>query len=354
MDFTFPSALPALKSQSVQTKECIRQIATFIKELHIDLRNKHVLLAVSGGADSLALLCFWQWYSVINPCSITVLHINHTLRPESEQEALFVSQLCTAWNIPHYIEKCDINALAQKNKQGIEETARKVRYELYEQYRGKCQAAWVCLGHHLHDVQEDVFMRLIRGTGWPALGGMVALDEKRHILRPLLMQEPLNLRQILQDVGLSFAEDASNADIKFFRNRVRHTFLPLFHAENPAFSQKIQELWHMAQYDAAHWQEYLNNICQEHKIQCEQSSVHLSAQFLKKLNKATRLRLYMHAISLLKEDIPKMQGQARAQTLFALDVALIEGRGNTHFQLPGNISAYLQKGSITFKFSGIK
>ncbi len=351
MAFTFPAQLPPLKTQTLSTKELVRSASHFItQEMGLDFNNQHLLLAVSGGADSLALLCFWQWFSKIQNCSFSLLHINHGLRPESLQESQSIAELCKAWHIPYFIEERDVPRLAHENNTGFEEMARTIRYELYEIYRKKCDASWVCLGHHLQDVQEDVIMRLIRGSGWPALGGMVAQDAQRHILRPLLMQEPQALRTLLQSAGLSWAEDASNADVRFMRNRVRHTILPLLQAENPSFSKKTQELWHFAQYDADYWQLKLDNLCTTHNIRCENKTIILPAQLLKKIDKATRLRLYLLALSKLMQAAPQLAGQAGAHTLFALDAALLEGRGNTIFQLPGSIHAYLKKGAVTFSY----
>ncbi len=343
----FPPSLPPLKTQERSTQELIRQIHNFIhEELEISLENTNFLLAVSGGADSLALLCIWQWFSDKYSCSFSVLHLNHGLRPESVQEAQYLHELCKAWHIPYYMEERNIPQLAKQFNMGFEEMARKVRYEIYEEYRIKTQAAWTCLGHHLHDVQEDLLMRLIRGTSWPALAGMVAKDTNRHILRPLLMQEPQHLQMLLHQVNLSYAKDNTNDDINYFRNRVRHTISPLLQAENPSFSNKIQDLWHMAQYDAAHWQETLQALCKTHHIHCQENRVLLPATLLKKIDKSTRLRLYMHAIQMLKAQNPHAQGQARARTLFALDHSLTQGHGNTLFQLPGKICAYLKKKSI--------
>ncbi len=348
--FQFPAHIPFFKEQSAQTKALARAVRLFLEnDLHISLEKKHFLLAVSGGADSLSLLCIWQLLRPVYDFSFSVVHINHNLRPESTQEAQTVQELCAVWEIPCFISSVDIYAEAKKHKMGIEETARHTRYAIYEQYRLHCGAAWVCLGHHLRDVQEDVFMRLLRGAGWPALGGMVASDAQRRILRPLLMQEPEQLRLLLQHMGFTWVEDASNADTTYLRNRVRHTFLPLFQAENPSFPQKIAELWQLAQYDATHWQELVQSLCEQYDVCCTHGIVLLPAKLLQQNDKATRLRLYMHALHILQKDAHEGSvGQARAHTLFQLDTALQEGRGGITFQLPNHVVAHIKKGAVRF------
>ncbi len=352
MAFCFPKDPPLLQQQEKKNQKIWRNVRDFVQnDLDVPLQNTSFLLAVSGGADSLALLCLWQWFASVEKFSFSVLHINHGLRPESKDEAHAMHALCKAWNIPCFIEEIDTYHLATQKKMGIEETARKQRYALLEHYRKHCQATWICLGHHIQDVQEDILMRLIRGAGWPALGGMTAKDAKRRILRPLLLQQPHTLRTLLTSAGLTWAEDASNADTQFLRNRVRHTLLPLFHAENPSFSQKAEELWQLAQYDAAHWQNVMDTICTENALVCHEQKVTLPAKLLKNLDTATRLRLYIHAVNLLKNTAKEQEplGQIRAHTLFQLDKAFKDGRGNTLFQLPGKITAYLKNNTIIFQ-----
>ncbi len=346
--FTFPPCPPAFQEQPSSTKNVLRHIRSFLdQELKIDIKNTHFLLAVSGGADSLALLCLWHWLRPVYNLSFSVLYVDHALRPESRAEALTLQQLCQMWHISYFTERVDIKQKAQEQKMGIEEMARKTRYALYEKYREESAAQWICLGHHLGDVQEDILMRLLRGAGWPALGGMVAQDARRRILRPLLLLEPEKLRQVLQGAHLTWAEDASNTDTSYLRNRIRHGILPLFQEENPAFAQKMAELWHFAQYDSEHWQHTVHDLYKKHAITCRDASVYLPAKLLENQDKATRLRLYMHALHLLK-DAHAYAGQARASTLEGVDQALQEGRGNTSFQLPGGIVALVKKRAVTF------
>ncbi len=346
---SFPSFLPDFAIQPQQSRVLSRSVRNFIcKELNIHPYNNTFLLAVSGGADSLALLCLWLWLRPLWKHTVIVTHIDHGLRQESVQEAQAVAELCAAWHVTCTIHTRDINALAQEKKQGIEETARQERYKILEIERKKHQAQWICLAHHTNDLQEDILMRLMRGTGWPALGGMVAMDKARHILRPLLMQESHALRSLLTAAQVSWCEDQSNTDTHFLRNRVRHTLIPQIQAENPAFFRNVQQLWRIAQADTAHWTAHIQHLCTIHKLQAQENSFCLPAYVLKTTDQATRLRLYMHAVHTLNTQPTQKKSQARAQILFSLDTAWQEGRGGTVFQLAGGLSARLSKGSIVF------
>ncbi len=340
--FHFPSILPNFTDQPTSSRVLSRNVRNFMdKELKIDIRGQHFLLAVSGGVDSLALLCLWLWLRPIYGHTLSVCHIDHMLREESPLEAKTIANLCAAWGIEYFVHQTNIPKLAHEQKKGLEEMARIERYIHLENYRKKCQAHWICLGHHLGDLQEDILMRLMRGSGWPALGGMQALDKKRNILRPLLLQEQNQLTNLVKAAGIGHADDKSNCDTKYLRNRVRHNILPLIHAENPSFQQKAAELWQFASYDQEHWQDIVLKLFAQVKV--DENAITLPAAMLNGLDKATRLRLYMHSISTLAK------GQARANTLIELDNAWVQGRGNTTFQLPGNVEARLKKGAITFQ-----
>ncbi len=341
--FDFPPNLPDFTSQPTKTRVLSRNVRDFLdKDIKIHIKNQHFLLAVSGGADSLALLCLWLWLRPIYGHTLSVCHIDHMLREESSIEANTVKTLCQAWGIECFVHKTHVKKLAKEQKVGLEEMARLERYTHLEHYRKVCKAQWICLAHHLGDLQEDILMRLMRGSGWPALGGMQAVDAKRHILRPLLLQNKTEFYALLDACRLGYAHDKSNDDTNYLRNRVRHNILPLIHAENPSFDQKAKELWTFAAHDAKHWQEFILELFAKYEVHLQENSITLPAVMLKNANKATRLRLYIQAIHLLGK------GQARASTLLELDDAWEDARGNTFFQLAGGMEARLKKFAITF------
>ena len=177
------------------------------------------LLAVSGGADSTALLCIMALLAPQHDWQLHVATVDHQLRPESAEDAAFVAGLCRGWRIPCRILTADVPRLARQEGLGTEEAARRARYALLEQARQACGATAILLGHHRSDVTEDQMLRFLRGTGWPALGGMRAEDAERHLLRPLLRTDKHALKELLHCCGILWREDASNADTRYTRNR---------------------------------------------------------------------------------------------------------------------------------------
>jgi tRNA(Ile)-lysidine synthase len=311
-------------------------------ELGLSLANRCLLLAVSGGADSLALLHILH---VLRPRLLLELHVmvaDHALRPHSGVEAEGVRELCSGLGIGCTVRRLAVAEYAAAHGLGLEEAGRVLRYAALEEARARLGAAWIATGHQLEDLGEDVLLRLLRGTGWPGLGGMPAVDGRRHLLRPLLLTPARDLRDLLRRCGIVWFEDASNSDQNFRRNRVRHAVWPLLLAESPRLAEHIAHLWRIARADGAYWDARLASVLPE-----ETSVViHLDGMVLKKLEQAERLRLYMRAISRLSRE--HGSGQGRATTLFALDAAWSAGRGNTRFQFPGGIRAEVRQGGVHF------
>lgn len=336
-------------------------------------RGSHLLLALSGGADSTALALVLHLLAPRLGLTLHARSVDHGLRAESAQDADFVVQLCDSLNIPCAVRQADVRGLAASDKIGIEDAARKLRYALLEQERAALGADFIALGHHAADVSEDVLLRLTRGTGWPALGGMAARDDERHLLRPLLATDAEALKDLLRGCDIRWCEDASNQSRQYKRNRLRLDVLPLLRQENPSLDRTVHDLWQLARLDEDYWNVLLDGALavhpwiikgleaelQENENTASSPSLTLPAKLLAGLHPAARLRLYVRAVRYLcragegkvgeGSDSPgQLHGQARARTLLALDDALANGRGNTRFQLPGGLEAYLKGGSVVF------
>lgn len=331
-----------------QAHLCLHMARFVSKNCQVKLRDEKLLLAVSGGADSLALLVMLAALRGRLGHKIAVLHVDHGLRPESPVEANFVARLCANWKIDCTVRVAPVTAYAAEHKMGLEEASRHMRYQFLEEERQRIQAAWIVTGHHRDDLAEDMLMRLTRGTGWPGLGGMPAVDEQRRLLRPLLLSDPAALRALLQSLELPWQEDPSNGDMSYCRNRMRHIVLPLFRIENPSLHQGLENLWNMAREDTAHWECLLQKALCQHGVSLAPPSITLPKALLQSHDRATRLRLYLKAVQSFRCGQGHRQGQARGSTLFQIDEAWSQGRGGTHFQLHGKISVQVMQGQVIF------
>lgn len=306
------------------------------------------MVALSGGADSCALTVIFYLLAKRSGYEITALHVNHCLRREADEDDEFTAKFCEWLNIPRLRVKTDVRALAAKLSVGLEEAGRKARRDAFKKALDRGNYDHVLLAHHAGDLCEDIFMRLTRGAGWPALGGMEA--KTGPIIRPLLKTSPKALRILLEEFKIPWREDASNASPEFRRNRYRLSILPLLRAENPNLDQAALNLRAFAQADSDFWQIYLDGIVAKFPMTEETDKnfvkITLPPALLRACHEAARLRLYMRVLKSLREKTGV--GQARADILFALEKSWKRGLGGKIFQLPRGVTAIIKAGAIVF------
>lgn len=298
-----------------------------------------VLVGLSGGADSTALLLALHWLGPRLGCRVCAAHLDHGLRPESGAEAEEAAELCSSLGIPFATSRQDVAALAETDGLGLEEAARRVRYAFLERVRAEAGAEWIAVGHTLDDLAEDVLMRLVRGTGWPALGGMPGADAGRRLLRPLLMTPRHAVESFLGELGIPWTEDASNTDLAYLRNRIRHTVLPLLKRENPLFAEGVGRLWRQARLDEDWMRTEMDNLPWTEE---PGGVLSLPLDVLRRLPAALRLRACKQALERLGP------GQPLAANLFALDEAVMSGSGGKSVQFPGSKTVEVGAGTVRF------
>ena len=214
--------------------------------LTLELHGRRVLLGVSGGADSVAML---RGLLALRPrfeMDLHVAHLDHGLRPDSAGDAAWLGELCGRLELPFWCEAADVAGAAAAAGCGLEETARRVRYDFFQRQAEKIAARDVLLAHTADDQAETILHHIVRGTGLAGLHGMsltrMLLDNVR-LVRPLLEIRRELGRQYLADIGQDFREDSTNLDESFTRNRIRHTLLPLLAGEfNPAVVEALLRL----------------------------------------------------------------------------------------------------------------
>ena len=183
-----------------------------------------ILLAVSGGVDSLVMLDLFVELSKRNGQKLSVAHIDHQLRPESGDDAKFVQSLADAKRLPFFSEKIATREYAREHKLSLEMAGRVLRYEALERLRLRAKAGLVATAHTRSDQAETVLYRLLRGAG---LAGLAGISERRgNLVRPLLSFSRADILNYAQARKLNWREDASNMDLSIPRNRLRHEAIP--------------------------------------------------------------------------------------------------------------------------------
>lgn len=185
------------------------------------LSGGRVLAALSGGADSTALLLCLKALG----CDLAAAHLNHCLRgSESDRDEAFVRALCARLDVPLTVERADVRGYAAAQKLGIEEAARRLRYEFLEQTADAAGAAWIATAHTADDNLETVLFHLIRGTGTQGMAGIP--PRRGRIIRPLLQATRAEVEAYLAQKGQSYVTDSSNLTDGYTRNRIRHQVVP--------------------------------------------------------------------------------------------------------------------------------
>ena len=208
--------------------------------------GQKVICALSGGADSVALL--WSLYLLKNEwnLSLEAAHFNHGLRgSESDSDEEFVKKLCGRYNIPLHLG----GGVVQVSGRGLEDAARRARYAFLESLDPNARIA---TAHTADDNAETVLLHLLRGSGLRGLGGITPC--RGRLIRPMLSVTRQEVEEFLALWNLTYVMDSSNREDTFLRNRLRHQVMPVFHKENPRFSENCSQMAGQLRQD----EDYLN------------------------------------------------------------------------------------------------
>lgn len=212
----------------------IVQVEQYIDEHQLLEDGSKVIVGVSGGADSVALLDIL--HSLKYKC--VVAHCNFHLRgEESNRDAFFVEELCQKYNLKYERVDFDTEAYAEIHSISIEMAARELRYNWFEQIRTIHLADKIAVAHHRDDSVETILLNLIRGTGIRGLTGIAA--QNNNIIRPLLCLSRKDILEYLKDRGLKYVDDSTNNEDLYTRNKIRLNIIPLLETINPSVKDSI-------------------------------------------------------------------------------------------------------------------
>ena len=202
------------------------------------LKDKKLLLAVSGGIDSMVLLDLFYKLRF----DICVVHCNFQLRgKESKGDEMLVREICQDSYIPYFIESFDTTEFAKINKLSIQLAARKLRYDWFQEIIS-LGFDYVLTAHHLDDNVETFLINFTRGTGLEGLTGIPA--QNGNIIRPLLPFSREEIENYALENKIQWREDSSNASDKYFRNKLRHNIVPTLKELNTGFLDSFQNTLH--------------------------------------------------------------------------------------------------------------
>ena len=200
-----------------------------------------IVVGVSGGADSIALLQVLHLFSKTKNYDLVVAHVNHMTRgDESYFDADFVKDTAEKLGIPFFLKVIDVEDKKIQFKKSFQETARLIRYQFFDETLKTVGGNKIALGHSADDRVETILMNIIRGSG---LKGLVGIPQVRgNIIRPFWEFYRKDLENYLEVSKIPFRDDLSNKDSKYLRNRIRHELIPHLESYNPNIKKKLQEM----------------------------------------------------------------------------------------------------------------
>ncbi len=216
-----------------------QKVINFIKSQKLIEPQDNILIALSGGADSVFLLTFLSKFKNLFKISVSAAHINHSLRGhEANLDQEFSRNICKKMGIPFFTRRVYVKSFAKKNGLSIEEAARNLRYASLKKIAKKNDINKIATAHNIDDNAETVLFNLARGSG---ISGMAGIPYKReNIIRPVLILSKSEITEYLQNRKIPFSVDSTNFDDSFSRNFIRNQIIPSLRENiNSSFSESV-------------------------------------------------------------------------------------------------------------------
>jgi tRNA(Ile)-lysidine synthase len=279
-------------------------------------KGERVIVAVSGGPDSVALLKVMTLISDEYNLTLFTAHLNHGLRREADDEEQFVRRISREMGIIAESAKVDINSLKKGTGRSIEDIGREVRYRFLSEVAEKHNAHAIALGHTLNDQIETVLMNFLRGSGPEGLKGMLPTRDSLYI-RPLL---GISRKEILSFIAfhkLPYVTDASNTENIYLRNRIRHSLLPLLKKYNSNLEKSLINMAEIMRLEDDYMKTTVYSVLSEWNIVPGKGEIVISVSALKKCHEAVQHRILKE---LLRRFTPTGQGIGYAHIKAVMDV----------------------------------
>ena len=272
------------------------QVVRTIKERRMIEPGQHLLVAVSGGPDSVALLSLLASLAPSWRLNLTVVHFNYGLRgSESEGDEAFVSAFCRARNIPLVVRRPVISK--QHRGSSLQLWARRARYEIMKSLAHELHADRIATGHTANDQAETMLLWMLRGAGLTGLAGMPFVRE-HMIVRPLLKTTREDILAYLKQEGLSYRQDSSNLTGLYRRNRVRRALLPVMEDITPGIVRLLERQADILRADDAYLEQVVDELHRSLVTVDANGNQRFERQAVTALPDALKRRLVRHTLKL--------------------------------------------------------
>lgn len=247
----------------------MRQVWNTVSQFHMLEQGDKVLLGVSGGPDSVALLHLLHSRAEEYGVALHVVHVHHMLRPEADQEAVYVEQLAEQYGIPFRLYKIDVAEYARVHKLSLEQAGHAVRFQCFQDAKAHWGVNKLALGHHRDDRAESVLMHMVQGCGLDGLTAMAPVDvwnaaDNAWLIRPLANVRKQDLLDYCHTHQLQYFVDATNLESEYLRNQIRLELLPQLEQYNPQIADALVRLQDTCSADLDYLQEQVTHLWEQY------------------------------------------------------------------------------------------
>ena len=290
----------------MNVKELIRTINHTLKSHNLFPENSRILVACSGGPDSMALLYLLHDIATHRHTTykIGVAIVDHCIRPESKDEVLWLQHQVEELGLPFYSATFDVPHLSKEHKKSEETIGRQVRYQWLNEIAQSEGYDYISVAHHKDDQAESILAHIIRGSGLNGLTGMSVVQSEYAIpvVRPLLDVTKENLLAYIGTKHISYCVDSTNEDVRYQRNRIRHRIIPELEAVNPAVVDAIVRLGSSVNEDVMVISD-LTSRTFDKLVSIDDDEVRISRRALRQEPLAIQRRLWQRLVSTIDSDL---------------------------------------------------
>ena len=276
----------------------IEKVIETIKKYNLIEDGDKIILAVSGGPDSISMLDILykiQQNEKIN-FKIVVAHVNHMIREEAMEDAMYVKNFCKKRNIEFYLKSIDVKKIANNNKIGTEEAGRKERYKFFDELAKKINANKIAIAHNRNDNVETVFMHILRGTG---INGLKGIEPKRGMyIRPLIECERKEIEEYCEENNLEPRIDKTNFENIYTRNKIRNVVIPYVQKEfNQNIIQTIDRLSKLVIEEEEYMDKQVKKVFNDLLLFEGEKEIQIDLKKFNNLEKVIKSRLILYTIT---------------------------------------------------------
>lgn len=270
-----------------------------IREFNLIEKNDSIVVGVSGGPDSMTLLSILLKLKEEFHLKIYVAHVNHMLRENAIKDEEYVKEFCKKNNIEIFIKKANISEIAQKEKIGLEEAGRNIRYNFFEEVLKNTKSNKIAIAHNLNDKAETIIMNTLRGSGVSGLKGIEA--KRKKYIRPLIEIERYEIEKYCIENKINPRHDESNDDNTYTRNKIRNIVIPYIKNEfNPNIIKTLNRLSEIIKEEDEYVQSETEKIFKEILLTDEKNKIEFDPRKFNEQEKVIQKNLILLAIKKVK------------------------------------------------------